>query len=294
MSPEVLFGLYSVAAAALFFTAGRLANHRRQTIALREAYARAGEERERTVRARSERDSLEKRLHDVPALAAEVDERRAEIARWRQRVTEVEARLHGAGDPEILKALRADVAAKGTLLAACEQRAQNLEQQNASLRAHLAAQATLAAAPHPHAENARPTTQVGMAPRARVRTPLPEAGQPSRAGALGALVERVSALGDVRSAVIADDLGLVVVSHGELGDEVAVIGSILGRAAIQAQRLLPLGAIERLTIEDDQSQVLMVHPLGIEDLTLVTLAVSGGLDPRVVSKLIEEGPGSAS
>lgn len=272
MSPEVLFGLYSVAAAALFFTAGRLANYTRQTLALRDAYARAVEERERTVHARSERDSLEKRLQTMPALAAELEERWTEIGRCRQRVAEVEARLVDAVDPETVKALRADVATRGKLLAACELRALSLEQQNASLRASHVARTAPAVEPH------------------RVRTALPAAARSSHGGTLEALVERVSALGDVRSAVIADDLGLVVVSHGELGDEVAVIGSLLGRAAIQAQRLLPLGTIECLTIEDDQRQVLGVNPLGREDLTLVTLTSGGGLDHRAVRKLIEDGP----
>jgi predicted regulator of Ras-like GTPase activity (Roadblock/LC7/MglB family) len=261
---------------------------------LQQARTRGAEERERTARGQSERDSLEQRLQRVPVLEAQLEEGRMEVTRWRQRLADVEARLAETADPQTEKTLRQDLAVKVQLLAAREERVRALEEQNASLRDEFAAAADLRAErDRLHAENAELRAHgFAASPAVNARRAPSASGRQSRGGVLQALVERVSALGDIRSAVVADDLGLVVASHGELGDEVAAVGALLCRAGLQAQRVLPLRTVERITVEDDLRLVLMVRPLGMDDLALVTLGVGASPDPLQVNKLIEEGPRS--
>lgn len=111
------------------------------------------------------------------------------------------------------------------------------------------------------------------------RTPLQVRARGQKAGeVLQALVDGVSGSSDIRCAVVADDLGLVVASHGELGDEVAAVGALFGRANLQAQKVLPLHKVQRVTVEDDQNVTLTLRPLLTDgsmegDLALITLAV---------------------
>jgi hypothetical protein len=117
--------------------------------------------------------------------------------------------------------------------------------------------------------------QLRIAPRAplRVRAAGHKAGD-----VLQALVDGVSGSAEIRCAVVADDLGLVVASHGELPDEVAAVGALFGRAGLQAQKVLPLHKVQRVTVEDDQNVTLTLRPLQTDesvegDLALITLAV---------------------
>jgi hypothetical protein len=116
------------------------------------------------------------------------------------------------------------------------------------------------------------------------RAPLQVRAAGHKAGdVLQALVDRMSGEAEIRCAVVADDLGLVVASHGELGDEVAAVGALFGRAGLQAQRVLPLRKVQRVTVEDDHNVTLTLRPLQTDgsvegDLALITLAV--GAEPR--------------
>jgi hypothetical protein len=119
------------------------------------------------------------------------------------------------------------------------------------------------------------TRQAQRAPRAplQVRAAGHNAGD-----VLQALVDGVSGSAEIRCAVVADDLGLVVASHGELGDEVAAVGALFGRAGLQAQKVLPLHKVQRVTVEDDQNVTLTLRPLMTDgsmegELALITLAV---------------------
>jgi hypothetical protein len=113
------------------------------------------------------------------------------------------------------------------------------------------------------------------------RSPLQVRAAGHNAGdVLQALVDKVSGSAGVRCAVVADDLGLVVASHGELGDEVAAVGALFGRAGLQAQKVLPLHKVQRVTVEDDRDVTLTLRPLQTDesvegDLALITLAVGG-------------------
>jgi hypothetical protein len=353
VSAELLLGLSSVAGAAFFFAAGRLAAGQRKAMAplravappatdgrgdelraareqtaharqeseqlraelgaaqirLAELAARVGalssqlgeertrrdEARQRVARGETERANLEERLRGLAALEAELEERRMESHRWREQTTELERQLASAVSAETVQTLRQDLAVKGELLAVHDQRANRLEEQNALLRQELAAASGLGAErDRLRLENAELRADEFVARPAPRDRPLALAGGKSTPGGiLQALVERVSSLGDIRCAVIADDLGLVVASQGELSDEVAAVGALFGRASLHAKRVLPLHGVLRVNVEDDQNVVLGVRPLSTDagpgvELALVTLAVGAPPDPRRLSKLIDE------
>lgn len=115
--------------------------------------------------------------------------------------------------------------------------------------------------------------------RREARTPLTVRAPGQNAGdVLQALVDGLSGSSGIRCAVVADDLGLVVASRGEWGDEVAAVGALFGRAGLQAQKVLPLHKVQRVTVEDDQNVTLTLRPLQTDgsvegDLALITLAV---------------------
>jgi hypothetical protein len=271
--------------------------------------ARAAVEQARTKVAELEVEEgkLSSRLTALARVEAELEERRAEVLGLRQSLEDAEAMLAASPSPSTEQTLRHDLAVKAQQLAATEERIGRLAEENARLQhatEHLArvqreleiargeigelrAQGFAAARPD------RPRSRASAAP-----APAVPAGE-QRGEVLQTLVEQVSGLGDVRCTVVADELGLVVASHGELGEEVAAVGALFGRAGLQAQQVLPLRNVQRVTVEDDQNVVLTLRPLGTPgsadaDLALITLAVGNGPDPRQVNKLIHQGPGPRS
>ena len=247
-----------------------------------------------------QRADLEERVAKLPRLEAELEQRRVEIARWRQEIKEVESQLARAPAPQTEQTLRQDLAVKSQLLAAAERRLVDLEIDNARLRQEVGSATSLREErDRLRSENAQLRAKAfaaGGAPIATlpVRHPTPVAGT-RRGDLFQAFVNQVSKLGDVRCAVVADELGLVVASHGDLSDEVAAVGALFARAGGKAIEVLPLRNVHHVTIEDDQRVALTLHPLPTKDgkesdLALITLGVGAALDAHTLTRLINEGP----
>jgi hypothetical protein len=318
MTRELLLWACSAAGAGLFFAAGRLAVGRRAAVTLgpappaaepeqaprrapdlerlrteltaahtrlaellpenarleallAEARLRADQARARIGRGQSEREELAQQLQRLPALEAELDERRTELERWPQRLADLEGRLAAAGVLE--QTVRQELAVAEQRLEIGEQRLRQLEEENASLRA----------VPRDQVCTESAELRARGSSRLRLRQPAATAGN-----RLQALIEQVRGLGDFRSAVVADDLGLVVASQGELADEVAAVGALFGQAALQAQRELPLRTVQRVIVEGERGLVLAVRPIRLQgdvDLSLVTLGVGAPPDVRQLSQL---------
>ncbi len=279
---------------------GELQRFRR---ALEEVQSRSGEE---AGRWHSERADLEDRAARVPRLEAELEQRRQEIARWRQELREAEGQLARSPSAETEQTLKQDLAIKVQLLRANEQRLVHLEEENAKLRQDTGGAAGVREErDRLRAENAqlrakafagRPASSgssiLGGGGTVPLQAPPKGAG---RGHLFQTFVEQVSRMADVRCAVVADELGLVVASHGSLGDEVAAVGALLSRAGGKAIEVLPLRNVHRVTVEDDQRIILTLRPLPTRegrdsDLSLITLAVGVAPDPQALTKLINEGP----
>jgi hypothetical protein len=111
----------------------------------------------------------------------------------------------------------------------------------------------------------------------------------SRGQVLQSIVDRETATGRVRSAVIADELGLVVAASGnvqEYGDALAALGAYLADVGSKTRDVLPLREVRQVIVRDDCDMTLMVRRLATEDsvLALVTLTVaadsSGSIETR--------------
>ena len=115
------------------------------------------------------------------------------------------------------------------------------------------------------------------------------------------LVDQVGGLDPVRSAVIADELGLVVACHGAHGEELAAIGALFARTGSEARKVLPLDHLQRVIVEDERNISVTVRPLRSTDagasdseLTLVTLTVGAEPDPGQMARILHGGNGIAS
>jgi predicted regulator of Ras-like GTPase activity (Roadblock/LC7/MglB family) len=100
----------------------------------------------------------------------------------------------------------------------------------------------------------------------------------TRADALQLIVDTETEVGGAKSAVIADELGLVVAASGlvhEYGDALAALGAYLADVGSKTRDVLPLREVRQVVVRDDHDMTLTVRPLAAEDpgLALVTLAV---------------------
>jgi DNA repair exonuclease SbcCD ATPase subunit len=110
-----------------------------------------------------------------------------------------------------------------------------------------------------------------------------EARQPqrivTRGSALQAVVDQETASGRAKTAVIADELGLLVAASGVVEDyaeALAALGAYIADIGSKTRDLLPLRALREVVLRDEQDTTLTVQPLAADDpgLALVTLAVA--------------------
>jgi predicted regulator of Ras-like GTPase activity (Roadblock/LC7/MglB family) len=110
------------------------------------------------------------------------------------------------------------------------------------------------------------------------RRPSSEAPISAHIRALQSIVDAETRMGRAKSAVIADELGLLVAASGatnEYGDALAAMGAYLADVGIKTRDMLPLHQVSQVVIRDDHDVTLTVRPLAADDpgLALVTLAV---------------------
>jgi predicted regulator of Ras-like GTPase activity (Roadblock/LC7/MglB family) len=101
----------------------------------------------------------------------------------------------------------------------------------------------------------------------------------TRGNALQLIVDKETETGGAKSAVIADELGLVVAASGlvhEYGDALAALGAYLADVGTKTRDVLPLHELRQVVVRDVHDMTLTVRPLAADDpgLALVTLAVS--------------------
>jgi predicted RNase H-like nuclease (RuvC/YqgF family) len=112
------------------------------------------------------------------------------------------------------------------------------------------------------------------APTARIR-PVD-----SKAHVLQALVDAEIKTGRAKTAVIADELGLLVAAGGvtdEYAESLAAVGTYLVDIGVKLQDMLPICTIAQVIVRDDQDLTVTARPLPLDQpgLSLVTM----GADP---------------
>jgi chromosome segregation ATPase len=108
----------------------------------------------------------------------------------------------------------------------------------------------------------------------------------TRGNSLQLIVDTETETGRAKSAVIADELGLVVAASGlvhEYGDALAALGAYLADVGTKTRDVLPLHEVRQVVVRDDHDMTLTVRPLATEDpgLALVTLAVGANTAARM-------------
>jgi hypothetical protein len=98
----------------------------------------------------------------------------------------------------------------------------------------------------------------------------------SKGHVLQALVDAEVKSGSAKTAVIADELGLLVAASGvteEYGESLAAVGSYLVDISSKLQDMLPMCAIAQVTVRDDQDLTISARPLPLDQpgLSLVTM-----------------------
>lgn len=112
----------------------------------------------------------------------------------------------------------------------------------------------------------------------------------TRGSALQALVDHETSTGRAKSAVIADELGLLVASSGaveDYGEALAALGAYIADIGSKTRDLLPLRKLQQVVVRDEHDMTLTVQPLVSDDpgLALVTLAMATtAADPRPLDR----------
>lgn len=207
-----------------------------------------------------------------------------------------------AGDPDQERAtLRHDLAVQTERARGLEAQALRMSEDNARLQQELATARTLSgelARLRSENEALRARALAGRGAGLRKLTPqlVVRTGTDTRGNLLQSMVEAVTRMRTVESAVVADDLGLVVASAGDHGDELAAAGALFARAGSQVRNVLALRSVHQIVIEDDQNVTVTVRPLRTEvagesaELTLVVLAVGDSPDPQQISSVVDRMP----
>lgn len=124
-----------------------------------------------------------------------------------------------------------------------------------------------------------------MAPRKEARGSAPDLD----IAVLREIVDRAGSVAGLKSVVVADETGSLVVGSGDLAEGMAAFGAYIRDASSRTDRLLPLEGVEEVDIRDRRGMVLStrVVPHSASELCLVLL---GSTDASLVAakKIVEE------
>jgi hypothetical protein len=108
--------------------------------------------------------------------------------------------------------------------------------------------------------------------RAAKREPI-QTGPKLDPVALQRFVDDIVKTPSVRAAALTDELGFLVVGKGENTEALAAFGAYLTDAGARARGLLPLNAVQKVSVEDAAGHTLTAHAVASapHELVLVTL-----------------------
>lgn len=114
-----------------------------------------------------------------------------------------------------------------------------------------------------------------------MRLPKPQAELPASASSLEDVVRPLAVDPNARSTVVADDLGFPIVGYGEHQESLAALCGLLVDLDRNAQRLLPLGGITKITLHAEHGALVSAcrWPDADVTLTLATLTAGPGPEP---------------
>lgn len=104
----------------------------------------------------------------------------------------------------------------------------------------------------------------------------------------GPLVERLAAAEEVRSAVITNEMGFVVASHGELSEVLGAFGTFLAGAAARATMNLPVGEVREVRLRGENDLTIGVYRTPQNEGEELTLTVVELLPERPEDRVIKD------
>jgi hypothetical protein len=105
------------------------------------------------------------------------------------------------------------------------------------------------------------------------------------------VVDRVAAVGGIRGAVLADEVGSVLLGRGELADGLAAFGAYIRDASSRTERLLPIESVMEIDIRDRKGMVLSTRVVtpGPGTLSVVFLGTLGNA-VNAAKRIVDESP----
>ncbi|MBX7116355.1 MAG: hypothetical protein K1X64_18665 [Myxococcaceae bacterium] len=104
---------------------------------------------------------------------------------------------------------------------------------------------------------------------------------------LQSLVERIAREGGVLSAVIADDMGLLVASAGAHAEALGALGAFMGPVSQKAQQLLPIHDVVEVVLHDEQQSRITLRRLKTAQTDLVLALMTDGAQGVPVNELMQ-------
>jgi predicted regulator of Ras-like GTPase activity (Roadblock/LC7/MglB family) len=256
MTPLMWMWILSIAGALAFFGAGALAASRRATrvTAIAPPLARALSE---VAALDDDRRRLADELTKMSRELSEVRHARPGATDDPSRVIEIDTLKRRLAEAEELREENARLRTQSARARDLATRVSVLETELAKARTIARASVSANVVPSRRSVAARPTQRLATSPGT---------------ASLDALVTEMRADPKVKSAVISDELGLLVAGAGEGAETMAALGGYLAGVGVRAQGLLHMDAAARIVVEDDHGQVLTATRLDGAPLVAVTLS----------------------
>jgi hypothetical protein len=250
---------------------------------LEQEHERVEQERKRAEQQRKRVEEECQRITDErQRVEAALQTAHAERAALAARVAELTS--PGSGDVQT-EAMRHELSLTLETLRAQGEQLARLQDENARLRGVEQELERVKGEAAVLAEEARRLRAGVFVSKPAPRAPAKPSSAGSRSDMLQSIVDAETGPGRAKSAVIADELGLVVAASGaslEYGDALAAFGAYLTEVGAKTRSMLPLHEVSQVTVRDDHDVILTVRPIEAADhsLALVTLAVGANSEPK--------------
>ena len=133
--------------------------------------------------------------------------------------------------------------------------------------------------------------------RAKAIAGLPSKPRPSARGSAPeidlqlyrTIIERLDVVPGVRGAVVADELGSLVVGSGELGEGLAAFGAYIRDASARTEGLLPLDVVDEIALRDKAGAIFSTRLIAAQPSELSLVLFGTGDDAlAAASRLIDQ------
>lgn len=102
------------------------------------------------------------------------------------------------------------------------------------------------------------------------------------------VIDQLGSVAGVRAAVLADEVGSVILGHGELAENLAAFGAYIRDASTRTERLLPLEGVEEVVIRDRVGVHLSMRVVVPKTALSVVLLTSAQASLAAAKKVVDD------